>query len=335
MMPPQNRPMLLSSQVTLLPGATKEAPEVRMVNPLNTAMLIDEIRFKTPPISASGLGISAYNPLLNIRCALRMGRVALTNNPVPIGNFGRVTLEDTSTGTVGGVGNYVNSLGSPQAFITTHSTWKLPKPLYVPRGEFLVPKITYDTRFLKTLTSFNPSQFDSLTIDVSFAGRSLPPNFPVPKSIAVPWVTSFDVDLLALTAGNSDTTISNQTQLVNPFDKPMFVQRFIGRSLLHGNGEEASLYAPFELGDGFPGSAAAWTMTTVRAVDSLNNILVRDPTPFGHLFQFLSRSWNVNAHLPSQGFYIMTVDRNYTSTIASTYLAHAISMVGYREVELQ
>lgn len=334
MIPVQNRPILLSGQVTLAPGGSAELPQERMINPLNTAMLIDEIRFRTPPIYESGTGY-LFGSHLAIRCGLRMGRIDLTNGYIPVANFGKVTLEETNAGIV--VSGQGRTIGAPQAFITARHTWKLPKPLYVPRGEYLVPRMYYDPVYNNTL--FPGTVAPSITVDVSYAGRSLPPDFPVPKSIAMPWVTSFLIRPLAITSGNTQTSVSNQANLVNPFDKPMFIQRFIGRSLLFGGAANGSLpFQPVELANAtIDGSEQAYLCTSVRAVDSLNNILVRDPTPFTHLFQYMDRSWTVNSQLPAQGFYIMTVEQQYNKTSAPTtaYLAHAISMVGYREVELQ
>lgn len=294
-----NSPILLSSgELTIPKWSTVEPETTRMQNPFRTPMLIDEIRFRT-----NALGF--FNGLMSSKVEILLGRSPLTNGMVPIGNLCKVLLD----------GNFGSDGGALPYF---HHTWKLPKPLYVPPEELLTCRLHYSGEFGGSATT---------VMQVTYAGRSLPSNFPRPKTQWLPWAAAFQTASLALTDGNSDETISDQADLVNPFDEPLRVQRFIGRTLRNNN------LAANELGQQ-AGDQAPSTMTFVRAVDSFGNILVRDPTPFTHLFQFVDRTWTVNAVLPPKGFYLFQINRDYTITVANTSFAHAISMVGYREVKV-
>lgn len=289
-------PVLLNSGVlTVLAGQSLELDQSRMGNPFRSAMLIDEVRFKANDISQFG-------NYLTIRAQLSLGRIPITRGFVPISCFGRVQSD-----VEGGL----------------FYCWKLPKPLYVPRDELLVTKVLFDTRY-------GTGALASVPVEVSYAGRSLDRGYPIPDMISIPWVTHFDIPLLVFTSGNSDLTISTQAEILNPFDKLLHVQRFIGRTLRIDAAQDK-----IELGENGRGDQGATQMTMVRAHDSLGNILVRDPTPFPHLFQYLDRSWTVNTRLPPKGFYIFEVARDYTATATGTSFAHAISMVAHREVELQ
>lgn len=74
--------------------------------------------------------------------------------------------------------------------------------------------------------------------------------------------------------------------------------------------------------------------TLISAQDSFNNILIRDQTPFAHVFDFIDRSWTVNCKLPPKGFYLFTVDRLWSAYSAAVTATVGISMVGWREVSL-
>ncbi len=298
-----NSPILLcSGRLTINFNQILEPDSSRMQNPFKTPMLIDEIRFRT-----DWGDTQVGTDLLSARVEIKLGRTPLTKGFVPVSCLGKVILDQP----------YVNY--SPDN-ITRRHTWKLPKPLLVMPEDLLVCRLAYSTY----------KSPESMSIEVAYAGRSLPSSFVPPEVISMPWATSFDVPLLAYTDGNSGQTLSTQSDIMNPFDEPMRVQRFLGRTLRKNNQTDPHS----ELG-GQAGDSAPFTQTFVRATDSLGNILVRDPTPFAHLFQYCDRAWTVNSTLPPKGFYRFQVDRLYTATASNTFFAHAISMVGSHEVRLK
>lgn len=303
-----NSPILVSSGFLTMNANQAVGPDPsRMTNPYKTPMLVDEIRFRTTRVGGNGPG-----PQLSLLVELKLGRIPLTNGFVPA-----YALCKQSPATDNNFGT------TPSAYVVS-TTWKLPKPIYVPYGEYLSFRVMYDP----TLTP----AYASTTAEVSYAGRSLSSGTQKPASVWIPWATSFPIPLLAqqeLTAVSS-STISTQSQLVNPFDDVLYVQRFIGRTW---QSQEAQELGP--LGGGTPATGVdlAFKYTMVRATDSLGNILVRDPTPFPHLFQFVDRTWNVNTVLPPKGFYIFQVDRDYPAGGVKA-LAHNITMIGYHELRL-
>jgi len=310
-------PVMMQATVTLAQNQILEPDASRFQNPFNTPMWIDEIRFRAS-LGAAGGGFRP--PLLSIRASLQMGRAFLTNGYIPIGNFGKVLTNDPRD---------VSSFATINSYENENSfhCFKLAHPLFVPPNELLVPKFQYEGKY---------GDLGSIDVDVIYAGRSLPANFPTPKEQWHPWIAAFDTPPLAMTQGQSDSTLSTEAQLVNPFDEDLYIRHFIGRSAVILSGPAISTIAELCGTDVAPTTSASnfFRDTTVRATDSFGNILVRDATPFTHLFHYSDRAWTVNSKLPTKGFYIFQIDRNYNTTQASATGAVAVSMVGYRKVKV-
>lgn len=278
-----NSPILMSSGLlTLAANQQQEVSDpTRFQNPFRTPMFIDEIRFVM-------VGGWSQNFL---QAKFRLGRTPLSRDYTPIGNFGR-------------------SLRASARILT----WRLPKPLYVPANEYLVPHVR------NTYTS-------SQQIEVIYAGRSLAANAPVPKSIFVPWVAAYQPAGVTTPAGNGNTIVaSSEADIVNPFDVSMYVQRFLGRyqtnvSLVANQGEATGEFLD---------------NTYIRAVNHEGTILVKDSTPFGALFDYTTKAWPAGTVLPPKGFFLFEVERDFGSIASATQTtAPIISMVGYREVEVR
>src|SRR5258708_39811640 len=101
-------------------NASVRIPDLTFLqNPHRTAMLIDEIRFHATA--------NAEAALLSTRCQFRIGRNELTNGWVPLQMFGKSINPNDCT----------NTSGATNPLIV--ASWKLPRPLYVPAGEVLIP----------------------------------------------------------------------------------------------------------------------------------------------------------------------------------------------------
>jgi hypothetical protein len=142
------------------------------------------------------------------------------------------------------------------------------------------------------------------------------------------------------------TDQSTPSDLYNPFEPELHVQRFVGRFLNfqignsgtpddnnYGDLKGVMTFAD-ELVDFSNNIPLAGTF--VSAQDSFNNILIRDPTPFYHVFAAIDRSWTMNCVLPPKGFYLFTVDRlwayletQFNYTAAATV---GIGMISWRDV---
>ena len=280
-------PILLSASVTIGQGQQLEISDpTALTNPSRNAMLLDEIRIRV---------LEIQEPLL-IRAQFRLGRVPLTNGFVPIGCFGKSLLPGDAT----------------------QFTWKLPRPMYIPPGEFLAAQFQYASDVVAAFPSASP------VVQVLYCGRSLASDFPRPAEIDVPWVAAFIPPPRA--SGVADyIDVSTESDLVNPFDVPVKVQRFIGFFFGSASSVKEAV--------GFADLTGAAYMT-VRAADSRGRIMVRDSTPFSHLFSHIDKSWDVNTVLEPHGFYLFQLDRAYSTYTALSKLQACISMVGSRKVQL-
>lgn len=309
--PASYSPLLLQAQITAQPGGEMGlADTTRLENPFQGPMWLDEIRFRLP--SSTGLFAGGY--WSGIWCKLRLGDLPITQGNVPIALLGK-ELNGSLQGAI-----------APYIF-----TWKLPKPLFIPARELLRPTI-YFSPFVGAAAS---------TVTIAYACRPLAVGTPTPRKLNVPWVAAYVPPFQATGVAAADRIdLSQPSDLYNPWRQDLHVQRFVGRLLFQTSSPTGAVgepsYIPLSavtpnLEAGLPTSAMG---TLVSAQDSFNNILIRDPTPFSHIFDFLDRSWTVNAVLPSMGFYQFQVERFWSQYATTAVTASpAISMVGWREVD--
>ncbi len=314
-------PLLLQAQIIVPAGGGSfgVADSTRLTNPFQAPMWLDEIRFRLPTNAHQYAGM---------RVLLELGETPLTNGFVPIATLGKVLNDSRTNGEFVAVSAEV----VPNCF-----TWKLPKPLFIPAREYLRPTMYFDT--------FSGAATNPVTI--IYCCRPLPKNTPTPQTMQIPWVTYFQPPYLSCSSGTPAVDTINQStlsDLFNPWDEELHVQRLMGRLLVRGTnsgGDEDNhmslVSAKVNLTPGQTTSGQVTTGTLVSAQDSFNNILVRDTTPFGHVFDIIDRSWTVNAILPPKGFYLFTVDRLWSNYLPATVVTAtvAISMVGWREVVIK
>ncbi len=310
----QISPILLQAQISPPAGGGSFglADPTRLENPFQGPMWLDEIRFRIP-IADGGTRGQGWSGLA---VELKLGETPITKSFVPIGLFGKVMNDSQTFGESGDNTNY-----TPDVF-----TWKLPKPLFIPAREFLRPTIY-----------FSPySGAPSTTVTIMYACRPLPKGTPNPQTLHIPWVTSFVPPMVSTPNATDRSDQSTPADLYNPWDEELHVQRFVGRLMGQNLGEDqlhmSLASANIDLTDG-----SLITGTLVSAQDSFNNILIRDRTPFAHVFDFIDRAWTVNCILPPKGFYLFTVDRIWAAYDPSpAFIATTgISMVGWREVKVQ
>lgn len=293
-----NSPILLNATVSVSPGANSEISDpTRLQNPFRTPMLLDEIRFFPQTQTFSGLEVWQTLLRLALQVDLRLGRVPLTNGPVSISCFGK-SLNDAT--------RYL-SLESGGPF-----TYKLPKPLFLLPEEYLVPRVYHNPAF---------GTSEAQVLEVIYVGRSLPADFPRPQVRHIPWIAQAPkLDATITTSG--DTIVqTTEADLVNPFDVPLKVQRFIG-----------DFYNSVDRAGNVGVTAdVQGELTLMRAVDHEGGILVKDSTPFSHLFGYNDRSWTVNTVLAPKGFFIFFIERNYAGLSGDPVTTAPIfTMTGYR-----
>lgn len=314
----QISPIILQAQISPPPGGGSFglADTTRLENPFQGPMWLDEIRIRLPdpqggeaPIAWSTLSLE-----------LKLGETPLTRSFVPIGLFGKV-LSDSGDGGSNGT--------------TAELTWKLPKPLFIPARELLRP-----TFYCAPFTGA-PAK----TITILYSCRPLPKGTPQPQVLQIPWVSYFVPPAMTMPNPADRTDQSTPSDLYNPWDEELHVQRFVGRLMPQNSGNDIQDY--MSIASAFVSISQANVVTygvpigqvisgtLVSAQDSFNNILVRDPTPFAHVFDFLDRAWTVNCILPPKGFYLFTIDRLWNRYTRPGTITVGIGMVGWRDVKVQ
>lgn len=329
----QISPIILQTRITVPAGGSMGvADPTKLENPFQGPMWLEEIRFRLPTLAAGpGVGWSS------LRVELKLGDIPITNGYVPISLLGKVLNE----GSFGNTTINTNAAVTNEIWLQSY-TWKLPKPLYIPAREYLKPQMYFDPY---------PGAAP-IDVVITYSCRPIPAGTPPPAKIRLPWVAFYQPPYIAVPTNGSDVfNTSAPSDLYNPFQQDLHVERFLGRFMVQGG------YALPGLGfsDGEDGYAfgdlnsARVDLTTtlptqgtfVSGQDSFNNILIRDPTPFAHVFDFLDRAWTVHATLPPQGYYLFKIDRmwgNYNPTTISPTPAPGfsatvgISMVAWREV---
>ncbi len=316
-------PLLLEAQISPPAGGGSFglADPTRLENPFQAPMWLDEIRIRLP--SANGGAEAAAWSTLALE--LKLGNTPLTKGFVPIGLFGKTLSDATILGSNNGM---------------AYLTWKLPKPLFIPAREFLRPTF-YCAPFSGAPTK---------TATLIYCCRPLARGTPTPQTLQIPWVTFYVPPNIVSGGSNQGTDRTDQStpaDLYNPWDEELHVQRFVGRLMPQNSAYDCT--GLMELASAFvsldPSNVADFSVpigqvitgTLVSAQDSFNNILIRDPTPFAHVFDYLDRAWTVNCVLPPKGFYLFSIDRlwaNFDPADAVT-ITVGISMVGWRDVKVQ
>lgn len=274
---PQANGLLLSASLTLTTNQVKAVGNTTLLEvPDRTPMLLDEIR-----VSGSEGGSA-----LNVLVRLQLGRNPLTNGYVPFGVLSKLINSEQNGDATG-----VESL--PESIV-----WRLPRPLYVPAGEIV------------TASFLANGSVTSTNVVLTYAGRSVLMDYPVPKKIAIPWVTAF---LPTRRAGGSNTTQeSTNSDLVNTLGVPLHAQRLVG--LMSGDTD------------------ALEALCLMQMRTSYGQVIIRDQVPFANVFS-TERCWDLGSVMKPKDYYIVNLTENYATVNPAHTVSSAISLVGYREVD--
>lgn len=212
--------MLTSGEVRLYRGAIA-IPDHGKLQPVErSAMLIDEIHISGRYKSGA---VSYFDPRWAIRAKFTLGNIALSNDFLPIAGYEYAYLSN-QLNTV-----FTHTSTDYSAQLLSSMRWKLPVPLYVPAGSVLNCQLLGTNDYFIWAEPSEIAPNGQLFADVTYIGRLLPIDYPIPKTIKVPFVTGFYTpDALS---GNSVQLIqSKDLQLGNPFDVPFYAQRFVMHS---------------------------------------------------------------------------------------------------------
>ncbi len=195
--------------------------------------------------------------------------------------------------------------------------WKLPKPLFIPAGETLVPKLRHSGQTAAA----------TIATRIIYKGRSLEARDPVPKVAAVPWASG----MIGASRLGGDATSASQhveqstaTDFMNPHPEPLNVTHFMG-SVYRYTGTFYVVDSPAPLAQD----------VTVRIISPEGEIMVRDASVFQQVFY--RREWKAQTVLGSKEYFTVIVDEDLRDRDVTEYndpIRVAVSMVGYREVTL-
>jgi len=310
-------PIYLRSAATLgvANGSSCTPDPQKLLNPNRTPMLIDQFRFSGPTVSDLSMAIG--DVCQYILADIRLGSIPLTNGLVPIGAFAPTYLLYP-----GGA-----SMAAGQIVADTQLVWHLPRPMYVP------PDVQVSVKFARAPFAAIGANSASLPLEAcsmvaGIAGRSMPHGSPVPDKMYVPWVGATSI-YDAVTEWES-----RDSELGNPHRESMRITKFVGF-----NGKVST-----RLG----GSGETYTSLQMNCAPDFNlrmtlssgKMLVRDPTPYCHLFPGERPYFNCDGVLQQNEF----VRAMLSMTPVTGGLAGAdpqvadlrfttIGMQGYREIQ--
>ncbi len=282
---------------------------VALKNPSNLPMEIYEIRFlirttNTILTEANTGNLTGHS----VACKLSLGNVPLTAGFIPLLMFGKCDY---------------GSREAPNFKFWSH-TMRLSKPLFVPAGSAIVPSFAH-----KGYTT------SDIVVRISYAGRNMSASYR-PKKVFIPYVSCFSSKPFDTFSTTADLDNSTETDLLNPFDMPLHVERFIGRMGVFDNtppDDSNPATPPGAISDVAFGFDAIARYTTLRMTDSNGNQIIRDYTSFANAFNYLTRAWETDFELPPKGFYTVFLKKAASGQTLTRYLNQVfVSMVGYREL---
>lgn len=317
----------LGTPVTLTASGTVQAGSVAGVNadalrsPYGLPIEIHEIKWllSAPTNQVIGAGVGCY---------LELGDYKLTNGYVPInvfcksgllipvgGDFIDLTMNSTNGEEVQTVPSYANFV------------WKLKEPIFVPAGSILLPKFQHRNMIP-----------DNITCQIVYSGTILPANYR-PKKLTLPWVAYWAANGVAYSTASTQTSL--ESDLVNPYDSPLFVQRFVGRMNYSGNissvpPSERFTVASEGAGNGNGLTEMAGKYYTLRMVHSSGANIIQSPTKFESVFYSGTRAWDVNVEIPAKSYFVVSLskiaDATATTPTSAIRSQAIIGMIGYREI---
>lgn len=300
-------PIVVSSAIyPVAANSTFQVNPTELLNPNRTAMLVDQFRFSVgneTPFTASPVLFQSY-------VSIQMGSIYLTNGMVPLASL--CPSYDNGWGD--------HTVDTPQQYV-----WHLPKPLYVP------PNVVM---YVNSKRVAPPGATTNYSLRVAVAGRSLPANYPIPESIYVPWATASSVDLAQVTTlAGMQTYVTPDNALGNPNTNPLMVTRMLG---FHASYDPASTTSVSN-----SDTQAGPNGLTVRMTISNGKLLVREATPFFHLFPASRRYVDLRATLRGseqvRGGEFVRARLDFTTTTQAVVALEnfpitTLGLIGYRSV---
>lgn len=287
---PTRRPIVLTSEVTIDANSARSPDLLKLKNPTGEHFAIREIRFSlrapTGNVFFTGGAVAVK---------LDLGSQALTNAYVPVWNFGRYVAREPDA----------TSLNLPCQF-----QWKLKHPLYIPSDAGLACEFQHRGMVKSPIIA-----------SVTYLGHALDAS-RAPPIVQLPWVASYASPVFELAATGSDS--SSASDLVNPFNVPIHLERFTGRLNF--------VRTDVDLNESF---LADRTMF-IRMRHSSGVPMVREFTHLRQVFGVYPHSWEQRGTVvaPGSGYLVDVDKRAATIAVAGNSVQATIGMVGWRSLKL-
>jgi len=314
---PITDPLHLTAIATVPSNADAGVNAIALQNPLGLPMEILEIKWALQAVGVTGGNCPGLTGG-TIACKLDLGKIPITNGHVPVWSMcpGRFVGREIAL-----IDGAAASDGLPRA--ACEYAWKLPRPLYVPAGAILVP--TFHHRGLIQ---------DDVAVRISYSARNLIAGASPSKRLAIPWAAAFTSKNFTVFSATADADGSHETDLVNPHDETVFLQRFVGRvgSFEFGTTPTVppSVFSSDTLDPDF-----AYDLLRLRMRSSLGFPLVRDPLRFNAVFDPTTRSWELpGTEMPPKSYYNVALSSGISAVPAADQQAQVfIGLTGWREIE--
>jgi len=304
-------PLLLSTDVSLVNGASAVPDLAQLSSPFREPILIDEVRFIiTSPLTTvtQATGDFSLDFGAAIQCRFRVGRVEISEGHVPVWLYGTSMQQHNTTVEV-----VTDTPGVQVEVVQTfaHYRWKLPVPLLVPSGSVLIPNF-------RRIDGAGFTFPGAANVNISYAGRYVDPGLPLPKLIQVPWVSAFAPTMPVAFYKTGERELSNI------LDVPVRVQRFTGRIFAQiGVGIDTQVLEATDNGTSTPGGFM------VGMKDSYGREVIKDLTPFSSVFDEQRRAWTFDKILGPREQYVMTIYNGLVDPDVA--MVPQVALIGWRE----
>jgi hypothetical protein len=266
----------------------------------------------------SQIGIWNREPVgvLLDRIVISPGENAQSESPAPGVQIQMRYRSETITNgfvTAGAVGWPVNRAIERGQYVNGFQI-KLAKPMWLAPGE-LIEVMLSNANFR---APFN------VTFYVAGVGvQSLTP----PKERWLPYLTSFESQVITGGVVTAISEASDPTELGNPFAVPLHIEHLIGRVLTTNTTNPA--VQNFTDRDLHP----SWFSTTVRLTDNQDNAWIAVPTPMAIAFDATFRSWRVRHMMPPRGYLKLELGGfSYSGVPINRNSIAVVGMDSYRRV---
>lgn len=291
--------VITAGTTSLNVGATLGVANIQNLrNPLDVPMLVDEILFYT-----SGGGA-------DVRVGLKLGSDEIIKQYTPLILLGASrNLSVSSASNVGPtpVGAQINQ---------TLFGMRMSSDLILYPSEFLNP-IFYNAGIISAAAQ---------SVRIIVRGRAMKLDS---KRQSLPWISYWAGQLQSLGSNLTEETV--ESDLFNPYDVSLQLDRMVGAiaSTETTGGASAGVYSGLSTID------AGLNYALLRMVDGTGAPIIRDFTPFSHIFQMMDYSWRLRGTMPPHSFWKAYMQENYSTTnfsVTSPKLQLMMSLIGHRAV---